>query len=882
MKMKAALAALFIAAVPALQAQSFSEGILNYEVISGTTCRFTGLSEETENLVIPEKVTYNGTSYSVTEVGTNACKDHEEIKTVVVPNSVTLISPNAFYANRTLKEVTLGSGLLTIDRQAFDVCNDITIVRCYAPEPPKAKQLTFTATAQSKATLFVPAEYVDIYKDDFWVWGSFKSVQPIVENVSEFEVDGLSYKVTEGTNVTLTSITSTAANISIPAIINYGGTSFTVTEIGQAAGKDLSTLISLSIPETVTNIGINAFYGCWNMTDLTIGSGVLTINRQAFDACNALTTVKCFAIIPPECKNLVFSASATSKATLRVPEESIKAYENDVMCWGDFNTIIALDAEDPENPINPDPIDPNDPEEGGIKLTGISPSKGSTRSSLSVFKVAFEITEAEKEYNMIFPITGHTSGIRLEREGKDPIYAKSVTSVEDFPVTTVQITFPIQREDGEYTLIIPEGCIGKYHWNNTLQKDELIEGMVNAEIKATYTVSSNVGNIFSDYVMKPATGKSLAAISEIELSFPSAPYALNINNSLPIILSNGTTQYRGDIGGWGNERRLSFSSATESYITVTELGKWTLTIPEGVFSANGEENAEIIAEYTISDDIDFEYKCDPANLSTQEVPEAMITTLSIEFPDASSIVFSPAYDPAPAFTVKYGDKELRKVNNALIQAGYQAVTTAGTNILEIRINTTVLSEPNILTIEAQKGAFKVDGLASPAIDYAVNFGLNKKYDYTLTPAKDGTYESLAKFTVGFPEAKTAVFNENEAFIVLFMLGHSCTEYTCTAVEGAEYPTFDIIFDPAPTFDGEYSFTIDARSFILDKYFYSPIVSGKYTLGEESGVENVSIENENVTVYTLDGRIILQNADRGALSTLSSGLYIVNGRKVYIK
>ena len=884
MKTRAAALAMVLAALPSLSAQTFSEGILNYEVISGTNCRFTGLSENTESLVVPEKVTYNGTTYTVTEIGTNACKDHEEIKSVTIPNTVTLISPNAFYANRALTDLTLGSALETIDRQAFDVCNDLTVVRCYAPEPPMAKQMTFSSTAQSKATLYVPAESVAKYEADFWVWGSFRKVEAIVDNVSEFEVDGLSYKVTEGNNVTLTAVTSTAADIYIPGTVNYGGTAFTVTEIGQAAGKDLSTLVTLSIPETVVNIAANAFYGCWKMTDLSIGSGVLTIDRQAFDACSALTTVKCYATVPPECKNLVFSATTTNKATLRVPEESIAAYEKDVMCWGDFNTIIALDGDEPEKP---DPVDPGkpvdpEPEPDGIKLTGISPARNSTRSSLSVFRVAFEITEAEKEKCMIFPISGHTSGIRLEREGAEPVYASRVSTVEDFPVTSVDITFPVQRTEGQYTLVIPEGSIGKYRWNDEAQKDELIEGMVNAEITANYTVSAEVATIFSNYVLRPQSGKSLASITELDLTFPSAPYALDINNSLPITLSNGTTVYKGVIGGWGNERRLSFDSDTQSYITITELGNWTLTIPEGVFSANGECNPEIVAEYTISDDIDFEYICNPLNLSMEEIPEAMMVTLTIEFPDAGFVAFAPAYDPAPAFTVKYGDVELRRVSNALVLPGYQPVVQSGGNTLEIRVNTLVLTEPNILTITAEKGAFTVDGLASPAIDYAINYGLHKQYEYTLTPAKDGTYRNLSKFTVGFPEAKEAVYNEDEAFIVLFMLGHSCTDYTCTPVEGAEYPTFDIVFDPAPDFEGEYSFTIDARTFILDKYFFSPIVTGKYTLGDDTGVEGVSIENENVTVVTLDGRVIFRNAAREALSTLTPGLYIVNGRKLYIK
>jgi hypothetical protein len=45
------------------------------------------------------------------------------------------------------------------------------------------------------------------------------------------------------------------------------------------------------IPDSVTNIGTNAFYGCNSLTSITIPSGVTSIGNNAFNGCNGLTSI---------------------------------------------------------------------------------------------------------------------------------------------------------------------------------------------------------------------------------------------------------------------------------------------------------------------------------------------------------------------------------------------------------------------------------------------------------------------------------------------------------------------------------------------------------------------------------------------------------------
>ena len=57
----------------------------------------------------------------------------------------------------------------------------------------------------------------------------------------------------------------------------------------KSAGAGLIT--SITIPDSVTTIGNDAFYGCDSLTSVTIGNSVTTIGYGAFDDCDSLTSV---------------------------------------------------------------------------------------------------------------------------------------------------------------------------------------------------------------------------------------------------------------------------------------------------------------------------------------------------------------------------------------------------------------------------------------------------------------------------------------------------------------------------------------------------------------------------------------------------------------
>lgn len=103
-----------------------------------------------------------------------------------------------------------------------------------------------------------------------------------------FEVDGIYYYITNTStnevNVTYktTSYNSYTGVVNIPSTVSYNGTTYTITGIGYSAFRKCSNLISVTIPNSVKKIDDWAFGECRNLKSITIGSGVTAIGDYAF------------------------------------------------------------------------------------------------------------------------------------------------------------------------------------------------------------------------------------------------------------------------------------------------------------------------------------------------------------------------------------------------------------------------------------------------------------------------------------------------------------------------------------------------------------------------------------------------------------------------
>ena len=77
----------------------------------------------------------------------------------------------------------------------------------------------------------------------------------------------------------------------IPEQIEYNGTVYSVTSIGDYAFYGSSSLTEVIIPSSVTTIGEEAFYNCRYLKNVFIPNGVSQIGGSAFYRCSALTEI---------------------------------------------------------------------------------------------------------------------------------------------------------------------------------------------------------------------------------------------------------------------------------------------------------------------------------------------------------------------------------------------------------------------------------------------------------------------------------------------------------------------------------------------------------------------------------------------------------------
>ena len=74
-----------------------------------------------------------------------------------------------------------------------------------------------------------------------------------------------------------------------------------VTSIGDEAFRSCDSLTSVTIGNSVTSIGSNAFYHCDSLTSVTIGNSVTSIGYQAFYNCTSLSSVNYLGTIEQWC-----------------------------------------------------------------------------------------------------------------------------------------------------------------------------------------------------------------------------------------------------------------------------------------------------------------------------------------------------------------------------------------------------------------------------------------------------------------------------------------------------------------------------------------------------------------------------------------------------
>ncbi|MBO7133588.1 MAG: leucine-rich repeat protein [Bacteroidales bacterium] len=263
-----------------------------------TKTNLTGCSSLATEIEIPN---------SVLNIGNNAFSKCRNLSSISIPNSVTNISDYAFFECSNLSTATIGFSVTNIGRYAFCECRNLASVY-YNGDVAGWCGITFDSSYDYSNPL--------TYAHNLYINNELVTDLIIPETVTEIKPYAFQY----ATCITSLTIGNSVANI--------GDYAF-------AGCYDLTG--NLTIPNSVRNIGGEAFFKCTQLNFLTIGSSVESISWNAFAGCNNIDTIYSLATNPPTITILTFDGIASSIPII-VPCGRVSAYRN-AGYWRDFTNI---------------------------------------------------------------------------------------------------------------------------------------------------------------------------------------------------------------------------------------------------------------------------------------------------------------------------------------------------------------------------------------------------------------------------------------------------------------------------------------------------------------------------------------------------------------
>ena len=227
-----------------------------------------------EDLIIPDKINFNGTEIPVTSIGEYAFEDCTAFSTIDIPNTITSIGSYAFRNCSSLTSIFIPNSVTKIGYGAFSQCSNLQAIYCEAVSKPIERDLNWNKTGYTVAWDSVGG---GIYYDFIYAL--------------HIDEGGNSY-------IEIIDYLGFAEHLSIPKSINVNGEEILVTAIGPNTFKDCTILISIEIPNTITSIGANAFQNCSSLTSIFIPKTVTFIDDDVFYECDNLT-IYCESISKP-------------------------------------------------------------------------------------------------------------------------------------------------------------------------------------------------------------------------------------------------------------------------------------------------------------------------------------------------------------------------------------------------------------------------------------------------------------------------------------------------------------------------------------------------------------------------------------------------------
>ena len=188
------------------------------------------------------------------------------LKTVTLPESVTSIGPWAFANCTKLEQVSFPAGLTSIDLSAFENCTALTAVTL-------PKRLTELGGAVFENCSALKSVWIPKSLTNNGLGDGFKGCTALTDITFETGITKIADRQFDGSPI---------KSITIPG---------TVTTVGMGAFSDCANLTAIDLPSSVTEIDGYAFKNCTALTAVTLPKHLRRLDTEAFFGCTALKSV---------------------------------------------------------------------------------------------------------------------------------------------------------------------------------------------------------------------------------------------------------------------------------------------------------------------------------------------------------------------------------------------------------------------------------------------------------------------------------------------------------------------------------------------------------------------------------------------------------------
>ncbi len=288
-----------------------------------------------------------------TQIPYGAFDNCSEITSITLPDSVTSIGGVAFSDCSKLSYIDLGNGITTIDKQAFYSCESLTSVTL-SDSVTSIGPSSF-GNCKSLVSVSIGKGLASIGRNAFDGCKSLANITVDSENENYCAVDNVVFnkdKTTlvfcpNGKNVVFYEVPNSVTTIGSEAF--YGCVSLesvimskNVTTISHYAFANCTSLKKIEACENISDIFSFAFFNCESLTDIVLGKNLKSVGWNAFLSCYSLSDVH-YAGTENEWNEITFDTGneLLTKATIHYGENSIV----EDIC--SHETVVVLESKEP-------------------------------------------------------------------------------------------------------------------------------------------------------------------------------------------------------------------------------------------------------------------------------------------------------------------------------------------------------------------------------------------------------------------------------------------------------------------------------------------------------------------------------------------------------